>query len=261
MGNKCDQFREQIGPYLFGDLEPESRKKLEGHLSDCSDCASHRAELESTLGVLRSAPEAEVPRHFFVYEPHANLSPFGLLRQMSPVWKWGLAAGFATLFLLAGAAIANFQVRFSQGAMSVAFGELPAEVQPIDLEALQTDLAAVVDEKLKVERQQWLTEVRAEFTDSLNTLDTRQRSQLAAVISKTQSFFDEKLAAESLALQSGFEDGLVRVYGTLQNQHQADMGNLNDRVDLVSVAGQLHSSQTQALTSTLMQFADLRRNQ
>lgn len=60
--DKCRQWRELLGAYLLGQLEPEEKAKLESYLEGCPECRAEEAELRSVaelLGETGSRPGLE----------------------------------------------------------------------------------------------------------------------------------------------------------------------------------------------------------
>jgi hypothetical protein len=60
--DNCRQWRELLGAYLLGQLEPKEKAELESHLEGCSECRAEEAELRSVaelLGETGSRPGLE----------------------------------------------------------------------------------------------------------------------------------------------------------------------------------------------------------
>lgn len=54
----CEQFRENLDPYLDEELGVELRRDIEGHLAQCDTCAGLRNRRESLRRTLRALPVA-----------------------------------------------------------------------------------------------------------------------------------------------------------------------------------------------------------
>jgi len=54
--------RNHLADYLEGDLELGKRALIDAHLDECTDCSSDLGEMQSTIALLRSLPEPEVPQ-------------------------------------------------------------------------------------------------------------------------------------------------------------------------------------------------------
>ena len=63
----CSNFRNLIPRALLSDLTRVEQEALEAHLKDCAPCAQERELYLNTFSQLRSADDAPVPRHFFIY--------------------------------------------------------------------------------------------------------------------------------------------------------------------------------------------------
>ncbi len=131
MNDQCDRFRLQLAPALFGDLDERERADLQSHLHVCPDCRAEKAELEQTLGVLQSTQDVEVPRHFFVYDSGLFWSPLGWLQQLSRVGKGAVLMAVGAVLLAVGLALSEVQIRVKEGAVTLAFGQLPPEQREV----------------------------------------------------------------------------------------------------------------------------------
>lgn len=58
------RFRDQLSPYLDGELAARPRDALERHLVSCAPCRQELAALRATARALAELPQAEVPRSF-----------------------------------------------------------------------------------------------------------------------------------------------------------------------------------------------------
>ena len=137
----CDDKQTLIA-YLYGELEPASRKAVDDHLARCSECA---AEVAALAGV-RSGLGLWVPPHAamdFTIVKKSELPASNVLRPARwwnavPVWAQAAAA---ILVLTAGAAIANLQVRSGPDGFSVSTGWIqpaaPAVSGPVDGAAVE----------------------------------------------------------------------------------------------------------------------------
>ncbi len=59
----CRIIRQDLSAYLDGELSPEQRRWLEGHLAVCSACARHLGELRDLARGLRRLPRPAAPSH------------------------------------------------------------------------------------------------------------------------------------------------------------------------------------------------------
>jgi len=59
----CAIIRQDLSAYLDGELSPEQRRRLEGHLAVCSACARHLEELRELARGLRRLPRPTAPSH------------------------------------------------------------------------------------------------------------------------------------------------------------------------------------------------------
>ena len=111
----CDFSKELLIEYATGDILPETKKTVEGHLEECPACRSEIMELRGTLGIIRKweAPESSVQ---WVFVPQKSLLTVRVkewLRKPAiiiPNWALGFAGAAVLLLALAAAMNARVQV-------------------------------------------------------------------------------------------------------------------------------------------------------
>ena len=92
---KTCEWRNKIGTYVDGELEPAAEQAFAGHLQSCADCASAVLEQQELKKAVRIAGKK------FSAPPELHAAVFRQVRRqegVSPWWKWGLAP--VTLALL-----------------------------------------------------------------------------------------------------------------------------------------------------------------
>lgn len=57
----CSRVVSLLADYLEGQLPPQVHAELEQHLSRCSACVAHVKSYRSTVSLLRSIPESDLP--------------------------------------------------------------------------------------------------------------------------------------------------------------------------------------------------------
>ena len=58
---QCKEIVDLLGEYLEGELDPETAKALETHLSDCRPCVSFVNTYRGTISASRKLLEEEIP--------------------------------------------------------------------------------------------------------------------------------------------------------------------------------------------------------
>ena len=58
---RCKEIIDLLGEYLDGDLDSETAKALEAHLSDCRPCVSFVNTYRGTITASRKLLEEEIP--------------------------------------------------------------------------------------------------------------------------------------------------------------------------------------------------------
>ncbi len=62
--NRHQRLRDQLSPYLDGELAPRPREALERHLASCEPCRRELTGLRAAARALADLPEVDVPRSF-----------------------------------------------------------------------------------------------------------------------------------------------------------------------------------------------------
>src|SRR5688500_16697738 len=123
---RCDD-KETLVTYLYGDLDADARREVDRHLRTCAACTREVAGLQSVRQdlALWLPPDADLG-FTVVQKPAAVLRPsrWASLGAM-PAWAQVAAAA---LFIAAGAAIANVQVRSTADGFVVTTGWMQAPV-------------------------------------------------------------------------------------------------------------------------------------
>lgn len=116
----CDS-KELLVSFLYDELDLPARRTFEAHLASCPECRAEVAELRDTRALVASWTPPEPDFGFrIVGRGTAAAAPAPPPRyRLAPAW--GLAAA-AVLVLAAGAAIANLEVRYDAGGLSVRTG-------------------------------------------------------------------------------------------------------------------------------------------
>jgi hypothetical protein len=99
----CARVRSHLGDHLEGDLDLQSRTRVDEHLGRCANCAREISELRSTVGLLRSLPApqppaelaSEVMRRIGAGEGRTRQSPAVIRGLFGPRVAAALAAGLA----------------------------------------------------------------------------------------------------------------------------------------------------------------------
>jgi len=90
---KCQAFEELIQRKLDGDIAPDDRRRLEGHLADCADCRKALSQYEW----IAETPAAASPAG----EARVSAAVMERIRARRPRLQWGLAVAAAACVVLA----------------------------------------------------------------------------------------------------------------------------------------------------------------
>ena len=205
--------------YLYDDIEPGPRAAFDAHLATCDRCRHELADLQGVRTGLQAWTPPELSRSVVA----ASVSPApksrvpAWLREV-PVWAQVAAA---MLFLGVSARIANLDVRYDRGGLTVRTGwsspstpadssradaQLPGDAGSpwkADLDALERRLsanpAARIQDTADSSDAQVLRRVRAIVQES----ERRQQNELALRIAEVSRDFDTKRGADLANIDRG----------------------------------------------------------
>ena len=257
----CSNFSNLIPRALLSDLTREEQEALQAHLKDCAPCAQERELYLNTLGQLRSADDAPVPRHFFIYPDESRPTLRQLFGQLSLAWKGSLAAAF--LVGLSVLAFTSMEIRSEPGGMVFRIGNAPEPVAvgpapSIDLEALKSELTRLLENRSRNDKLEILQTLRAEMARSESAMTRKQRLVLETALSRLESRVNNRIVDAAASLESANQRSLGDMYRTLETQRVQDLSSVNDRLNRITVNGEIKSNQTDAILETLLQVAELK---
>ena len=259
----CSNFRNLIPRALLSDLTRVEQEALEAHLKDCAPCAQERELYLNTFSQLRSADDAPVPRHFFIYPDESRPTLRQLFGQLSLAWKGSLAAAFLALAGLSALAFTSMEIRSEPGGMVFRIGNAPEPVAvgpapSIDLEALKSELTRLLENRSRNDKLEILQTLRAEMARSESAMTRKQRLVLETALSRLESRVNNRIVDAAASLESANQRSLGDMYRTLETQRVQDLSSVNDRLNRITVNGEIKSNQTDAILETLLQVAELK---
>jgi hypothetical protein len=248
----CNQ--ETLVDYLYGELAEAERASFEAHLAVCADCRREADGLSQTRQHLTAWSPPEPTMNFrIVPSPRLAARPPGR-RVLAAVPAWALAAA-AMLFLLAGAsALANLQVEYGSGTLTVRTGwagtepasaalaatapavspaAAPAAARDQSSEELKATLVTLTRRLEALETTQanqavqlaasrpWITtpELRRILTDS----ESRQRTEMALQIASLWKDFNAARASDFMRVQQTLAPELQRQQRSIENLYRASL--------------------------------------
>ncbi len=263
MSIDCTNFRNLIPRALLSDLTREEQQALEAHLKDCSPCAQERDLYLNTFGQLRSADDVPVPRHFFIYPDESRPTLRQLFAQLSLAWKGSLAAALLALAALSALAFTNMEIRGEPGGIVFRIGKSPEPVAAgpaptIDVKALKSELVRLLEDRSRNNKLEVLQTLRAEMARSESALSRKQRLVLETALSRLESRVNHRIVDAASSLESANQRSLGDMYRTLETQRVQDLSSVNDRLNRITVNGEIKGNQTDAILETLLQVAELK---
>ena len=92
--------RELLSAYIDGELSPQEKALVEGHLRECADCRQELETLRRTVAILRDAPRPALPRSFVIRR--ADLEKAPALSRAPAFLRVAAALGAAAFVLVVG---------------------------------------------------------------------------------------------------------------------------------------------------------------
>ena len=142
----CDS-KELLVAYLYDELDPSAKRTYEAHVSSCAECRDEIASLRATRGQIAMWTPPEPDFGLRIVRGAAAPPPPSRFR-IAPAW--GLAAA-AMLVAAIGAAIANLDVRYGPGGLSVRTGWQHPSGAPATAQVPDSSGATTVDWKVRAE--------------------------------------------------------------------------------------------------------------
>jgi len=239
--------KDAIVAYLYEEVDPVERSRIEAHLGTCSAC---RAEVNALRAIRNELPAWAPPERdlgFTIVDRAKSAAP--PRRWVMPAW--GLAAA-ATLVLAAAAAIANVEIRYGADGLSVRTGwsrdsgltagtaSAPAPVTAgtqaawrAELTSLERRLREEFAPKDAVTLRAAASTAAPESEDVLRRVraligqsETRQQRELALRLAEVLRDFDRQRQTDLVRIQHGF--------GQLERSTAADREMVNHLVRVSS---------------------------
>ena len=213
----CDD-KPTLVAYLYGELDPSMRDRVDAHLATCERCAaevSALGDVRAELG-LWIPPDAELGFTITRKSEPQSATVLRPVRWWSTVPAWAQAAA-AVLVIAAGAGIANVQVRTGPDGFSVSTGWM----QP----------AATVAAPVQESNEEWRT--------ALVSLEQQLRSEIRSTreqptVRTAASSADEATTRRVQQLLAESEQRQQRELALRLTQFTVDM-NMQRRADLMKI--------------------------
>ena len=195
----CDHQR--LVDYHYDELEPDSRRVFEEHLTTCPACQRDLEELTSATRLLRAWPDAEPDASLVFIQEEADARRWNIPAWLRPAsWRrplFGMAASLATVVLLLALVGAEFayedgrldlKLDLTPGSRTqVVADELDQPVTRRDLLASHQQLLAS-QQQLLASQQQSLEYISAMLRDS----EDRQQREFSLALAGLARQFEQQ---------------------------------------------------------------------
>lgn len=160
--------------YLYDEIAPEEKRKLETYLKDHPGLQEELDNLQQTRTLLQQMPVEQPSQKLLVMEPRKRT--FGQwwreAKNLSPQTIWGktgfaIATGFALLMIIGS--IAKVHIAPTDSGYAISFG-----YQPVIQEGLSAQQAEALSSQIRQENAAMLTE----YAETMNRQNRRQLQQV-----------------------------------------------------------------------------------
>jgi hypothetical protein len=191
----CDD-KETLVAYLYDEIDSDLRRQVTAHLRTCVACAD---EIESLRGVRRDLAEWQPPatelNFAIVQKPATVLRPTRWWQASAPAWARVAAA---VLLFATGVALANVQVRYANGGITLTTGWM----KPAPTEALPALVASPPAD---------------DWRPALTALESQLRREMQSLRGSNPASQPASMRASSAAVDS---DALMRRVRQLVNESE-----------------------------------------
>jgi len=185
----CKQWNHDWIAHLYGELDPADERRLNEHLSGCSQCRATLDELAASSRLLReAAPAVPAAPRVLVLRP-------GVARQ--PLWAFAAGAACALLLIAAGVVAGS---KLSPGAGTTPVARIADSPELASTEHAPT--RSEFDEAIQAQRQWFesrLNEIEQRYpneTPREDTLNTLTRGELEEELTRMQRWVEVKQAVD-----------------------------------------------------------------
>ncbi len=250
----CDDKSLLIG-YLYGECDTAERRLVEEHLAGCEHCASEMNDLRAVRVTLRDwAPPDQALGFRIVRDESAAASPGSgrVIRPRVSRWlparvpAWAQAAA-AVLVLALGAGVANLDVRFGNGGVTVRTGwqhavEAPPQaaraqvsgVTPADLAALREQLRLEIASAVAASATEG--PVSAATPTNVSSATVRpSREDSAGMLRRVQMMVDDMERRKQRDFDQQLAERFLRFTRDLSSQRAADMSAIQQGLSQMNI--------------------------
>lgn len=202
----CDD-KETLIAYLYGEIDADLRRQVDGHLRTCAACASEVEGLQDVRQDLETWLSPEPELGFTIVQQNARvLRPARWSMPVLPAWARVAAA---VLVMAGSAAIANVQVKYGQDGLTVRTGWMPIETTP-PAPVAQVSGPGFVGEPAPVAAQRLAPAADAEWRQALTSLETEMRRELQAIRQASNAQPSDDRVVRTASSRSIDGDALLR---------------------------------------------------
>ncbi|MDA1192966.1 MAG: hypothetical protein O3A46_14930 [Candidatus Poribacteria bacterium] len=208
---------EEWTAYLYGDAEPEARRRLTDHLRTCGECGEHVETLRQTM---------------FALSAWEIVPTVGASDRRSARWIAFAAAAMLTLTV----------------GLSAGIGVGRWTTPPVDTARIEANVRASLEPQLRETlRAELKDEITAEWQSALVVVRKQLREGAEARQNETLARLDERMSVE----QKQFAEGFASAYTILEQQRQEELIETLRQMELARIDDNLELKRTLASLATL----------
>lgn len=233
--------KETLIAYLYGELSPEERNKVEDYLNSNPAVQREIVEMQKTMKVLGKVPDAEVTPPTFVFDRDKVVVVEGKAAQHSML-KVVMGIAASILIVILAGYFTNFRITYANQMLSIGYGDIstpaiqPDNTKSIDLIIQQAiarnneDMIARLDD-MDTQFNNKLAIQSKERANTINTLLRRTQEANDNVIQmyvsqmqqENRKVIENLFSLSNAQQQRAMNDVLTDFSQYLENQRQNDL--------------------------------------
>ena len=240
--------------YLYDEVEPVERWRIDQHLATCAACA---AEIEGLRGVRTRLVEWKPPDEALGFRLVREPSVVPLRRAWWQAPAWAQAAA-AVLLLAAAAAVANLEVRYGRDGLTVRTGWQKASAPVLQSAGVPGPAALASASPWRTDLAALEQQLRREFAESagITRVSTVTPAPMAAFTeAQLMRRVEALIQASEQRQQRELALGLLRVNKDVQSQRRLDLVRIQQGLEQMENRTGVEVIQNRQMLNYLMQVS------
>ncbi len=258
MNTDCEVSQQWIKQHLAGEIDDETRRRMEVHLESCPACVRERAALERTLLHLHQLEDESPPRHFFVYEDGRREAGIGRLLNAA-AWGWGpTAATAAAVVVFLVLMFSRTSLEWEQGRLTLSFGTAPDPVASSS--QLSPESMDAVRNVIREESREWADQLQRQLNEALSRAANEDRKAAREFVIALGSRLEQHLQSQDDENRQFLQAALDQWGSVLARQRQEDLERIQQVLTQFAANDRFQAGRSDAILATLVRIADSRNS-